>query len=231
LLVAKATSAVKASNSVSERMLHAPPPPPPLLCIQNSRCVSTDLCRPIYDLEFKLIEYCASAGASSADYAWLCTMTGSELDAMCSDLSPPLPAASYPPNSERSLYLTFNDGPSVGTREVLEVLRMFQSRKDAVDDPLRATFFLLGNNFDTPERGQAIVAENLQIMQDILSARHSLGLRSYSGDCAEFVDYETAQKNVDQGRSVLRSELFCDKDNKFTSTSFCSSDEVQYCFL
>jgi peptidoglycan/xylan/chitin deacetylase (PgdA/CDA1 family) len=118
---------------------------------------------------------------------------------MCSDLSPPLPAASYPPNSERSLYLTFNDGPSVGTREVLEVLSMFQSSKDAVDDdPLHATFFLLGNNFDSPQRGQAIVANNLQVMQDILTARHSLGLRSYSGDCADFVDYETAQKNVDQ---------------------------------
>jgi peptidoglycan-N-acetylglucosamine deacetylase len=69
-----------------------------------------------------------------------------------------LPKATYrKPNSEKTIYLTFDDGPIPEVTEyVLETLRDYQAK---------ATFFCIGKN----------IKENPKIFQKILAQNHSIG--------------------------------------------------------
>ena len=60
-----------------------------------------------------------------------------------------------------TIYLTFDDGPSPRTPEVLEILR---------DKNVKATFFVVGQNDE----------QSLQWMRDIVAEGHTLGMHSYS---------------------------------------------------
>ena len=63
--------------------------------------------------------------------------------------------------AENTIYLTFDDGPSPRTPEVLEILR----EKD-----VKATFFVVGQNDE----------QSLQWMRDIVAEGHTLGMHSYT---------------------------------------------------
>ena len=60
-----------------------------------------------------------------------------------------------------TIYLTFDDGPSPRTPEVLEILR---------EKEVKATFFVVGQNDE----------ESLQWMRDIVAEGHTIGMHSYS---------------------------------------------------
>jgi len=66
------------------------------------------------------------------------------------------------PNSENTIYLTFDDGPTPEiTERVLEILDKHH---------IKATFFCIGNN----------VRKHPEIVQKILSKQHSVGNHTYS---------------------------------------------------
>ncbi|MCI8304828.1 MAG: polysaccharide deacetylase [Lawsonibacter sp.] len=82
------------------------------------------------------------------------------------DLYPELYAKPHEWNrvdEEKVVYLTFDDGPSARTPEILEILEQYD---------VKATFFVVGK-----ETGQA-----KQWMRDIVAAGHTLGVHSYSHD-------------------------------------------------
>ena len=60
-----------------------------------------------------------------------------------------------------TIYLTFDDGPSPRTPEVLEILR---------EKGVKATFFVVGQNDE----------QSLQWMRDIVAEGHTLGMHSYT---------------------------------------------------
>ncbi|MEG1878876.1 MAG: polysaccharide deacetylase family protein [Pseudoflavonifractor sp.] len=80
------------------------------------------------------------------------------------DLFPELyaaPAARSTVNSEKTAYLTFDDGPSVQTPKILTTLAEYD---------VKATFFVVGQK---DEQGQ-------QWMRDIADAGHTLGVHTFS---------------------------------------------------
>ena len=64
---------------------------------------------------------------------------------------------------ENTVYLTFDDGPSARTDEILKTL----AEKD-----VKATFFVVGQNDEA----------NLQRMRDIVEQGHTIGMHTYSHD-------------------------------------------------
>lgn len=84
------------------------------------------------------------------------------------DLYPDLYAQSAKRSSvyeEKVVYLTFDDGPSERTPELLEVLNRYG---------VKATFFVVGGESETSR----------QWMRDIVAAGHTLGVHSYTHDYA-----------------------------------------------
>lgn len=63
--------------------------------------------------------------------------------------------------SENTIYLTFDDGPSPRTPEVLEILE---------EKGVKATFFVVGQNDE----------QSYQWMRDIVAAGHTIGMHSYT---------------------------------------------------
>lgn len=68
--------------------------------------------------------------------------------------------------SDKTIYLTFDDGPSTSTPQLLEILERYG---------VKATFFVVGQSKE----------ENLQRMRDIVEAGHSIGVHSYSHNYRE----------------------------------------------
>lgn len=66
-------------------------------------------------------------------------------------------------NTQKIVYLTFDDGPSENTDRILEILKQYD---------VKATFFVSGQYGTTEERAQR--------MRDILDQGHTLGLHTYS---------------------------------------------------
>lgn len=64
-------------------------------------------------------------------------------------------------NDEKIIYLTFDDGPSVMTDKVLDVLK---------ENDVKATFFIIGNKI----KGQEAVVKR------IYTEGHSIGLHTYT---------------------------------------------------
>jgi len=65
--------------------------------------------------------------------------------------------------SEKTIYFTFDDGPSPRTPEVLKVLE---------EKGVKATFFVVGQNDE----------QSYQWMRDIVNAGHTIGMHSYTHD-------------------------------------------------
>lgn len=64
------------------------------------------------------------------------------------------------------VYLTFDDGPSSNTEEILDILDRYD---------VKATFFVVGKESDSAK----------EILRDIVNRGHTLGMHSYSHDYAE----------------------------------------------
>lgn len=62
----------------------------------------------------------------------------------------------------KTVYLTFDDGPSCNTREVLEILDKYN---------FKATFFLIGEQID---------GEYVDVVKEIIDAGHGIGIHTYS---------------------------------------------------
>ena len=102
------------------------------------------------------------------------------------------PNAVFPapdPNAEKIAYLTFDDGPSKHTEEILQVLREKQAP---------ATFFILGVNADShPERVQAIAADG-----------HLVANHSYSHETKTiYASYDALMADIEKCASSIRSIL------------------------
>lgn len=83
--------------------------------------------------------------------------------------------AEYPKNfgkDTKTIYLTFDDGPSDNTLMILSILRKYN---------IKATFFMSGS---TTEKGRAI-------MEQVAAEGHAIGVHSYSHD------YEKIYESVD----------------------------------
>ncbi len=74
----------------------------------------------------------------------------------------PAAADDMPPSSEKVIYLTFDDGPSIYTRQLLRVLDRYNAK---------ATFFLV----DTPSCTE-------DLLQTMVARGHSIGIHSLSHD-------------------------------------------------
>lgn len=69
--------------------------------------------------------------------------------------------------SEKEIYLTFDDGPSERTGEILDILKQYN---------IKATFFVVTNNHDTPEMRS--------MLQRIVREGHTIGVHSFSHNYA-----------------------------------------------
>lgn len=77
-----------------------------------------------------------------------------------------LPLQTVPSNSDKVCYLTFDDGPSLRTLEILEILNRYG---------VKATFFVAGN----PRH-----PEYMQYLNNIKDGGHAIGVHTYSHDYA-----------------------------------------------
>lgn len=82
-----------------------------------------------------------------------------------------------PSETEKKIALTFDDGPSVFTLEVLELLKKYNAK---------ATFFCIGKNIEA----------HPEILQKIISEGHLVGNHSYSH--SKFFDFYNAKKITEE---------------------------------
>lgn len=64
---------------------------------------------------------------------------------------------------DKVVYLTFDDGPSVNTRKILDILKKYD---------IKATFFVVGKEDD----------ESIELYKEIINNGHTIGNHSYSHD-------------------------------------------------
>ncbi|CAM3590332.1 polysaccharide deacetylase family protein [Flavobacterium chungbukense] len=82
-----------------------------------------------------------------------------------------------PLEKEKKIALTFDDGPSIYTLEVLELLKKYNAK---------ATFFCIGKNIET----------NPEILQKVIDEGHLVGNHSYSH--SKFFDFYNAKKITEE---------------------------------
>lgn len=73
------------------------------------------------------------------------------------------PTKGFVAPKKKTVYLTFDDGPSKVTKNILDLLDQYDAK---------ATFFVTGQNFDKPEV--------IEILKDIVKRGHTIGLHSHS---------------------------------------------------
>lgn len=82
--------------------------------------------------------------------------------------------------SQKTAYLTFDDGPSANTEAILEILNHYG---------IKATFFVLGRTDN----------HSIQMYNSILSAGHSLGLHSYTHNYAQvYASADACMSDIDR---------------------------------
>lgn len=102
---------------------------------------------------------------------------------------------SNPLETEKKIALTFDDGPSVYTPEVLELLKKYNAK---------ATFFCIGKNIET----------HPDILQKVIDEGHLVGNHSYSH--SKFFDFYNAKKIADElQKTDALLEKFTSKKIKF----------------
>ena len=77
------------------------------------------------------------------------------------------------PVAAHEVYLTFDDGPSIYTEEILDILDEYQ---------VKATFFVVGKESDAAK----------EALRDIVARGHTLGMHSYSHKYSELYASEEA---------------------------------------
>lgn len=93
--------------------------------------------------------------------------------------------ATHVETEQKTVYLTFDDGPSENAGLILNVL-------DTLD--VKATFFLVGEAMeDYPE-----------LTQQIIDAGHDVGNHSYTHSRLVFLPYRTIKDEVDKTNAIIR---------------------------
>lgn len=112
------------------------------------------------------------------------------------------------PEKERTVYLTFDDGPDpVQTERVLESLRK---------NNIKATFFVIGEK----------VSQHPEIFRKILEEGHAIGHHTYFHKPPGEVDADHLKKEIDETGKVIselsgnRSDLFRPPLGKLTPAKF-----------
>jgi peptidoglycan/xylan/chitin deacetylase (PgdA/CDA1 family) len=104
------------------------------------------------------------------------------------------------PNSENTIYLTFDDGPTPEiTEKVLEILDKNQ---------IKATFFCIGDN----------VRKHPEIVQKIISKQHSVGNHTYSHLKGWNTPTNTYISNTEACRMKLNSQFTIQNSQIFRTT-------------
>ncbi|MCR4716870.1 MAG: polysaccharide deacetylase [Lachnospiraceae bacterium] len=75
----------------------------------------------------------------------------------------------------KRVYLTFDDGPSIYTDEILDIL---------AEEEVKACFFVIGNTDSTGTSSESVINSYKRIVKD----GHSIGIHSYSHDYSKIYD-------------------------------------------
>jgi len=89
------------------------------------------------------------------------------------------------PNSEKKVALTFDDGPSEDTLQILDILKKYN---------IRATFFVVGRN----------VEKNPEIFQRIVREGHAIGNHSYSHPFMFLKSSSTIRNQIEKTEEIVR---------------------------
>lgn len=95
----------------------------------------------------------------------------SEREALQEEMDEETPAAGEEEENRKKIYLTFDDGPSSNTDEILDILRAYD---------VKATFFVVGKTDETSRKAYRRIVEE----------GHTLGMHSYSHSYADIYDSE-----------------------------------------
>ena len=102
------------------------------------------------------------------------------------------------PNSDRKVFLTFDDGPVKGiTPKVLSILEQYKAK---------ASFFMVGEN----------VSHNPSLMQEVLSEGHAVGNHSFNHLKGWKTDENDYIKNVEKASAFIPGNLFRPPYGKMT---------------
>lgn len=93
---------------------------------------------------------------------------------------------SVPDANTRKVYLTFDDGPSIYTDEILDILELYG---------VKATFFVVGHEEE----------EYIPMYKRIVEEGHSIGMHSYSHKYTEiYATLDSFKSDVEQIRSLVK---------------------------
>ena len=96
--------------------------------------------------------------------------------------------------SEKVIYLTFDDGPSpIWTNEVLDLLDFYQAE---------ATFYMIGRN----------VVNHPEIVREVVEHGQTIGVHTYNHIDLSWADYTTFYYEVDDTESVIKDALLAGVD-------------------
>lgn len=88
-----------------------------------------------------------------------------------------LPIQYHGPRNRRSIYLTFDDGPTPNTRVMLDVLARHE---------VKATFFILGKR----------IVDRDEIVREVHNQGHAIGNHSFSHPSARAIDANTLREDM-----------------------------------
>ncbi len=99
------------------------------------------------------------------------------------------PETNYVPTSEKTVYLTFDDGPSYYTPEILDILDRYG---------VKATFFVINGRYNST-------------MKDIVDRGHQIGLHTYSHDYSKIYSSDEAYfKDLQKIHDVVKEQTGVD---------------------
>ena len=99
------------------------------------------------------------------------TIEESEREALQEEQDTETPAAGEEEESQKKIYLTFDDGPSSNTDEILDILKAYD---------VKATFFVVGKTDEASRKAYRRIVEE----------GHTLGMHSYSHSYEDIYDSE-----------------------------------------
>ena len=105
------------------------------------------------------------------------TIEESEREALQEEQDAGTPAAGEEEEGQKKIYLTFDDGPSSNTDEILDILKAYD---------VKATFFVVGKTDEASKKAYRRIVEE----------GHTLGMHSYSHDSEE--DFQTDMKKLQE---------------------------------
>lgn len=118
------------------------------------------------------------------------------------------------PNAEKAIALTFEDGPSQATAQVLEILQQYG---------VKATFFMTGSN----------VQQNPEMAKQIVAAGHAVGSRGWSQRLDSAAASDT-KREVDETHKLIQDttgvepQLFRPADGRLDHDVVAYAQQQQY---